>query len=194
MQRIFNFFPGISNAQTMAFKISSTIVIIDDMPDVAEFMCEFLSMAGFDTTRIFSNPLEALDYIAGVIRPAVVIADAKMPEMSGVDLLTKAEAIHPGLNGIIITGNTFDESLDACRFKVVEKKAFLSRNIGDHILPIMKSHVLALLCHSPCRADNPACRLNEKRGLAGTAASSWIDSLTGPEISTIIKTHETCFA
>jgi CheY-like chemotaxis protein len=63
------------------------ILLVDDEKDILDLFSEYLSSNGFNTIS-FQNPFEALDYFyQNISNCSMVIADYKMPQMSGIDFI-----------------------------------------------------------------------------------------------------------
>lgn len=62
------------------------IIVVDDEPDLAEILSESLELEDFKVSR-FLNAEEALKVLKGRNDFHVVISDAHMPGMSGLELL-----------------------------------------------------------------------------------------------------------
>lgn len=75
------------------------ILLVDDDPDILEFMALNLSKEGF---KVFtaSNGLEAIEQ-AKLLVPEIILLDVMMPEMDGVDACTHMRKM-PTLNDTII--------------------------------------------------------------------------------------------
>ncbi|MBI2567254.1 MAG: sigma-54-dependent Fis family transcriptional regulator [Candidatus Schekmanbacteria bacterium] len=84
------------------------ILIVDDERSMREWLSIFLSKEGY-TVDAAASGQEALDKI-DVFRPALVIADMRMPGMSGIDLLRELRARRPELVVIIITAFGTDQT------------------------------------------------------------------------------------
>jgi len=82
------------------------IMIVDDENSMCEFMRIMLTKEGYD---VFSDtsPKNALKTLESTQinenKIDLVISDLMMPEMSGIELLSKAKAIDPGLDFIVMT-------------------------------------------------------------------------------------------
>ncbi len=81
----------------------TTILIVDDDPEVQEVVAEFLADFGYSVLRA-GGGLEALDVIAESPGLALVITDVRMPDMSGIELADLATQQRPGLRVILISG------------------------------------------------------------------------------------------
>jgi len=95
------------------------ILLVEDENDILDLFTEYLSSTGFNTIS-FQNPMEALNYFyQNQSNCSLVIADYKMPQMSGLELIKK------------ITEKDTD-----CKIKTIVISAFLKDN-----LPYDKSYI-----------------------------------------------------
>jgi response regulator RpfG family c-di-GMP phosphodiesterase len=86
--------------------------LVDDEKDILDLFSEYLSSNGFNTIS-FQNPIEALNYFyQNISNCSLVIADYKMPQMSGIDLIRKIR-----------------EKDTACKIKTIIISAFIKDNI-----------------------------------------------------------------
>jgi CheY-like chemotaxis protein len=93
--------------------------LVDDEKDILELFSEYLSSNGFNTIS-FQNPIEALNYFYKNINNCyLVIADYKMPQMSGLDFIKKIR-----------------EKDNDCKIKTIIISAFIKDNI-----PYDKSYI-----------------------------------------------------
>src|SRR5689334_9150775 len=69
---------------------STTILVVDDEPSIAELLCELLESSGYRPLRA-SNARTALA-IARRERPALVLTDRNMPEVDGIEFLRRLRA------------------------------------------------------------------------------------------------------
>jgi DNA-binding NtrC family response regulator len=104
------------------------IMVVDDEKSMCEFMRIMLSKEGYDvrSDTSASHALETLDKIQqSKDKIDLVISDLMMPEMSGIDLLTKAKSIDPELDFIVMTAfasvETAIEALKKGAFDYVSK-------------------------------------------------------------------------
>ena len=89
------------------------ISIVDDAQEALTLLDTFLSKKGHSITT-FSNPLTALSSIKE--STDVVLLDVIMPQMNGLDLLSKLLEKFPKLKIIMMTSqSTLDKVLDAHR-------------------------------------------------------------------------------
>ena len=80
------------------------ILLVDDEPRVLSALSRRLSL-DFDVTA-FENPVEALKYINSGADISVIVADMRMPEMSGLELLQASQKCRPKIKRIMLTGNS----------------------------------------------------------------------------------------
>jgi CheY-like chemotaxis protein len=88
-----------------------TVLVIDDDPDVRQFLCASLDGLGYQV-------VEAADGAAGLIlldarRPDLLVVDFAMPGMNGAEVATAARARRPDLPIIVASGYADTEALDA---------------------------------------------------------------------------------
>jgi putative nucleotidyltransferase with HDIG domain len=106
--------------QSSQIQSDINILVVDDEPESRQLIIEALGLVG--NFRIFeaSNGLEAL----GVLEENacdLVITDVQMPEMNGVELLTRVLEIDPLTRVIMITGiTTLDVCVSAMKFGAVD--------------------------------------------------------------------------
>lgn len=91
------------------------VLIVDDEERFRTTMCRLLSIKGLDATTAGSGK-EALEKIRQEIYD-VLILDVRMPEMSGVDVLSEVKKIDPHIEVIIMTGYaSVDTARDIMKF------------------------------------------------------------------------------
>jgi len=79
------------------------ILIVDDEKDICKILSTLVKNAGF-RPLVAGNGTEALKIIQAEM-PALLIADIKMPGMSGMELMQQAKALDRNLPTILITGH-----------------------------------------------------------------------------------------
>ena len=79
------------------------ILILDDDNLVTSSLKSLLMLEGFTDVALFNNPNEAVDYLKNNPRD-VIISDFKMPEMNGLEFLSKARELYPNSSLILLTG------------------------------------------------------------------------------------------
>ena len=81
---------------------STTILIVDDIPDIRELLSIILSDAGYEVLSA-SNGLEAIEILASNSID-LVVTDILMPKMDGIELINRAKESHKNLQFILISG------------------------------------------------------------------------------------------
>jgi DNA-binding NtrC family response regulator len=91
--------------------MSSTILCVDDDPDMLAAVVRVLRMSGH-TVIAADSPRAALAVLED--KPiAVLVSDFEMPEMNGVELAVRAREIQPETVRIMLTGRTAVRAADA---------------------------------------------------------------------------------
>ena len=105
---------------------SPLIFIVDDEPMVLEVLGMSLGDEGY-AIQSFSDPLEAFQHFETAQRkPAMLLADYRMPGMTGMELIRRCKANYPALKTISISG-----TLNLCDFKtfVTRPDRFINKPI-----------------------------------------------------------------
>lgn len=79
------------------------IVVVDDDKIVTSAFATLLKVEGFSDAHFFNNPKDALEFIKENT-PDLVISDFLMPEMNGLEFLSKVNKIYPEVSKILLTG------------------------------------------------------------------------------------------
>ncbi len=84
-------------------------IIVDDSPIILKSLSTQTDWEGygFQIIHRVTDPVRALQYIAGQMDTDLLVTDIVMPEMTGLELIEKARAIRPALSVIVISA--FDE-------------------------------------------------------------------------------------
>jgi DNA-binding NtrC family response regulator len=86
------------------------VLVVDNEEEFASTLVDRLRLRKIDAVGVFSGE-DALSTITDYA-PDVIILDMKMPGMSGLDVLSKVKALHPGIEVIMLTGHgTFDAGI-----------------------------------------------------------------------------------
>ncbi|RKY59679.1 MAG: hypothetical protein DRP96_06720 [Candidatus Neomarinimicrobiota bacterium] len=78
------------------------ILIVDDEPNVCQFLAEYLDYKGFETVICYSG-IDALKYLQTEPFDAVLL-DLIMPEMNGIEVLEQMRQMNIFVPVIIVTG------------------------------------------------------------------------------------------
>ena len=87
----------------------TSVYIVDDEAEIAEFLSDILSSAKMTTTT-FTDPLKLVDAVKANI-PDLVVADFKMPVMNGLGVLKAVREIDSDLPVIFVSGMLTKEIL-----------------------------------------------------------------------------------
>ncbi len=79
------------------------VLVVDDEPEFASTLAERLKLRGFDATAVTCGE-DALTSLHSDT-PDVVLLDLKMPDMSGIDILSEIKDYDPSVEVIILTGH-----------------------------------------------------------------------------------------
>jgi two-component system response regulator HydG len=92
----------------------STLMIIDDDPDLLDLLCSFFKQRGYNVVT-FADAREALDEIESAkLAVDVVLSDFKLPVMSGVDFIKRIRKMNLVLPIILMTAEgSLEVSLEA---------------------------------------------------------------------------------
>lgn len=81
----------------------SKIVVVDDEKMVTSAFKTLFKVEGYADVHLFNNPKEAVEFLKSNT-PDLIISDFIMPEMNGLEFLTKAKQFHPEVSMILLTG------------------------------------------------------------------------------------------
>lgn len=82
---------------------SEKIVVVDDEQSVTSAVKLLFRTEGLKDVCVFNNPEEALEYLKDN-EPTLIISDYLMPEMTGLEFLSKAKELYPDVSKILLTG------------------------------------------------------------------------------------------
>ena len=83
--------------------ILGKIVVVDDEKIVTSAFKTLLKVEGFSDAHFFNNPEEAVDFLK-TNTPDLVISDFLMPQMNGLEFLSKVKEMYPEVSKILLTG------------------------------------------------------------------------------------------
>jgi CheY-like chemotaxis protein len=90
-----------------------TVVVVEDEPDAAEMFAEMMRVSGYRVVKSFSST-PAINVIA-TERPAVVILDIMMPDVSGLEVLRymRREPELAGIPVILVSAKSMPSDIKA---------------------------------------------------------------------------------
>ena len=97
------------------------IAVIDDMELVMVIIRDTLVNAGYENILTYEDSIQAYADLLDKTELRLVITDYEMPCLNGVILLSNLKAFHPGIEGIIVTGNAEAVECLKERYTVIQK-------------------------------------------------------------------------
>lgn len=85
------------------------VLLVDDDEDLLSELRDLLLLIGFDAVP-FLSPGDALKYL-GLYPCVLLLADFRMPNMTGVQLAHQAVKLHPKISVIIMSASVVDQSI-----------------------------------------------------------------------------------
>jgi len=82
---------------------NAKIILVDDEKMVTSAFKTLLRVEGYNNVVCFNNPVEAVEYLENNT-PDIIVSDFMMPEMNGLEFLTKAKSLYPEVSMILLTG------------------------------------------------------------------------------------------
>ena len=115
--------------------MSAPIVFVDDEPMLCRALKLTLRRLGREVLT-FTDPREALAHLATSERPAVVICDYRMPELTGLEVL---ERLPIGIPFILISGDlSVGESAQLERVTAFISKPFKPETLLAAVAPLLR--------------------------------------------------------
>ena len=102
--------------------VGRRVIVIDDDEAVRAVLARGLSDAGYDVAEAVDGP-SGLALINARV-PEVAVIDFMMPAMTGAEVARRAQAAHPGLPVVFVTGYSDTLALDGIAGATVLKKPF----------------------------------------------------------------------
>ncbi len=130
--------PPVDAAAGPPRRSAGRILLVDDVPDVTFTASRFLEKAGMQVTTADSGDA-ALAVLAAGARFDVLVTDYAMPGMNGVELVTLAREVQPGLPALVMTGFAEVDTDRVARVGGVLRKPFRQQQLVDAILDLMQT-------------------------------------------------------
>jgi len=77
------------------------ILIVDDEPDISDFLSAFFQLKGYEP-QVANSGMEGLEKLSS-FNPHVVLLDVRMPKMDGIETLRRIREIDPEVGVIMVT-------------------------------------------------------------------------------------------
>jgi signal transduction histidine kinase/CheY-like chemotaxis protein len=90
-----------------------SVLLVDDEPEVLASLCTYLRQIGW-TARGVASGAEAQQALAKGFQADVLVVDYRLRDETGLDVITRLRAVHPGLPAlpaVIVTGDTTAQRL-----------------------------------------------------------------------------------
>lgn len=133
------------------------ILVVDDEPTVVKTLTDFLQDCGHSTVSA-GDGLEALDTMSANGDIGLVIADVRMPNMDGIELLMTLRVRYPGVPAILVTGHG-DEGLAVAALQEGAsdyiKKPIKLRDLRTSVAKIEERHALEATILSGLEREAP---------------------------------------
>jgi PAS domain S-box-containing protein len=114
------------------------ILLVDDVPEALFATASFLKKSGLEVATAESGAA-ALALLAAGARFAALVTDYAMPHMNGLDLVTLARNIQPGLPALVITGFAEIDFSRATHVAAVLRKPFRRKELLDAIAGLLET-------------------------------------------------------
>src|SRR6478609_3762952 len=110
------------------------VLVVDDEPDMAEWLADITRRAGYDT-RVAVRGDEAEETFASWV-PDVALVDLMLPDANGADLVRQFKSMSPGTEVLVISGQgSIPRAVEAMK---AGASYFLEKPIeGDSVLAIL---------------------------------------------------------
>ena len=98
------------------------LLLVDDEPIIREGLEQMIDWEKLDLklTASCANAITALDSMMDDM-PDILLTDIRLPGMSGLELVSRAVALHPMLQTIVLSGyDTFQYAQQALKYGVIE--------------------------------------------------------------------------
>jgi DNA-binding NarL/FixJ family response regulator len=80
------------------------VMVVDDHPMWREGVARDLTEAGYEVVAGCGTGAQAVR-VAGAVRPALVVLDLQLPDLSGVDVIRGLISAHPGIRVLVLSAS-----------------------------------------------------------------------------------------
>jgi DNA-binding NtrC family response regulator len=151
------------------------ILIVDNEADMRSALMHALSSNGYSVVSA-TNGMQALDEF-GKGRFSLVIADMKLPEMSGIEILTEVKRVSPHVPVILTTANgTIENAVEA-----------MQCGASDYILKPFSPETLEVVVRNACKKSNGQIRVSSGRQDQGMDARPKTMVTRDPKLLKVLK-------
>lgn len=115
-----------------------TVLIVDDEPLIRKSLFEILKMTGYQCLMVGSGE-EAVEAIQKK-KVDIVVSDMRLPEMSGIELLTKIKKLQPMVEVIMMTGfGSIESAVEAMKLKAFD---YITKPIVDDEIKLVIEKII----------------------------------------------------
>lgn len=113
----------------------AVVLVVDDEPSVRQFLKASLSRLGYNVLEA-ENGMQGLEVVQSRNGDVdVVVADMKMPQMTGHEMAHRIHHQWPDIRIVAITGTAFLEEIELPSKVPIVAKPFAIKELVDHIDP-----------------------------------------------------------
>lgn len=91
---------------------NTTILVVDDEPEIRSLLIDFLSEDGGYTVLEAVDGIDALENVLPENKVDLIISDINMPRMKGFELLSKVRDLYPDIKRVLITAYNVEDYFD----------------------------------------------------------------------------------
>jgi len=100
-----------TSSDTAATKTTVLVYVVDDEPMVGDVVQAILKLGGYESV-FFQDPNAALKAFGQAkAKPALLLTDFQMPQMTGRELIQHCKKIQPELKTILYSGNVQEDTV-----------------------------------------------------------------------------------
>ena len=126
----------------MTIEIKKRILVVDDEKDLSEILCEALFDAGYNA-QFALNGKDAVDiFLENSDDIDLVVLDMRLPDISGLEILSQMMVIKPAVKGIFLSGY-----LEESEILKMKEKGITKYFLKPYALNTFISAVNELLLH-----------------------------------------------
>ena len=129
-----------TDANPAPVKSGVLVYVVDDEPMVGDVVQAILKMGGYESV-LFQDPNAAFNAINDANpKPALLLTDFQMPQMTGRELIQHCKKAHPMLKTILYSGNVQEDTVAfyPTRPDRFLRKPFTPKTLIDLVQSVLK--------------------------------------------------------